>query len=299
MPIPQETVALLEKLNGDKPHHLIDILQAGEMPNIERLADALLASVAEVAARNATQRQLRNLAIMSCALDPCYFIDNFVYIRTQPDLDDDDEDEGQDDNLKRSVGSSSQVTLQKLWPKQRELIEALQVYLWVIAGKSRKVGFTTTGIGFALWKATFNEFSRSHLFSRRDDAARNMLTRVKFSWRRLPPWLRLPAVESNAHTLSLRGPKGDERAIQAYPTIEDSGIEETADFTMLDEFASLKEPMAGKFWSAVEPSIAPNGQLFILSRGKGPQGTFANLFRQALANYGMAYDELDEAQANV
>lgn len=253
-----------------------------------------LQRLAQMAHDNLTPAQSRRLELIRCALDPCYFINHYVYIRSQPDeaADDDEEVEGvQDDSEKKVMSSSSLVTLQKLWPAQEQLVEALLVHHWVIAGKSRKIGFTTTGLGFALWLATFNDFTRCHLFSRRDDAARNMLTRVKFSWRRLPDWMRLPMVQGNEHILALRGPSGDERVIQAYPTVEDSAIEETADFTMLDEFASLKEPMASRFWSAVEPSIAPNGYLFILSRGKGPSGTFANLFRQALANHGLDYGD--------
>src|SRR5690606_15482463 len=118
-------------------------------------------------------------------------------------------------------------------------------------------------------------------------------TRCKFSWRRYPYWMKLPAVTMNEHILSVRGPEGDERVIQAYPTIEDSAIEETADFTMLDEFASIPEPRASRIWAALEPTIAPKGYLFILSRGKGPQGSFANLYRRALSAFGMVYDNIE------
>lgn len=208
------------------------------------------------------------------ALDPVYFMRNFVRVRSQGDADTDEDEE-------ESAQVPSIITTLDLWPKQEELIYTLLQHHWVVGPKSRKVGFTTTGIGFGCWVQDFLPNSRSHYISRRDDAAINMLERHKFSYKRLPPWLRLPIVKDNDHQFVVLGPDGDERLVQAYPATEDTAIEETADYTLIDEFASVREPLAGKLWSGIEPTIAPNGYVLVISRGKGPQGTFAELVRKA------------------
>lgn len=215
----------------------------------------------------------RGLEARKCAIDPVYYMRHYVYVRSQTDEDDDE--------------SSSVVRLLDLWPRQEELVYDLLAYLWIIGPKSRKVGFTTVGCnGFGTWTQLFHPHSRVHYFSRRDDAAVDLLARHVFSYERLPSWLRLPVVKRNDHVFSVRGPDGDERVVQAYPTTEDTGIEQVADYTLLDEFAAIPEPRASKVWAGVEPTIAPNGYCLMISRGKGPGGTFATLLRAALARQG-------------
>lgn len=217
-----------------------------------------------------------------CNLDPVFFMRNFVKVRSQPDITIgafDEEEEVEDSN------APSVVTLLDLWPKQEELVRALQEYHWVVGPKSRKIGFTTTGIGFGNWVQTFMPNTRCHYISRRDDAAKNMIERHIFSYKRLPDYLKLPIREDNDHVFTVEGPDGDLRTVQAYPATEDTAIEETADYTLLDEFASIREPLAGKLWSGIEPTISPNGYVLIISRGKGPQGTFAKLVREAASGF--------------
>lgn len=226
----------------------------------------------------------QTVEVMKCALDPVYFMRSYVKIRSQPDDTGEDDDEDIIDEAqaeRRRTSLPSVVTLLDPWPKQEELVLALQEYRWVIAPKSRKIGFTTVGVGFGCWVQTFIPNSRIHYISRRDDAAANMVKRHKFSMERLPSFLKLPCIGTNKHEYTVRGPAGDERTVQAYPATEDTAIEETADFTLLDEFASIREPIAGRLWSGLEPTIAPNGYVLIISRGKGPQGTFAELIRKA------------------
>lgn len=223
--------------------------------------------------------QLQEYQAMCSAIDPVFFMRNFIKVRSsqQEEADDEDELETEAANL------PSQIVLLDPWPKQEELIYDLLEHQWVIAPKSRKVGFTTIGIGFGNWVQTFLPSTRTHYISRRDDAAINMLERHKFSYKRLPDFLKLPIKKDNDHIFVVEGPGGDERIAQAYPATEDTAIEETADYTLIDEFASIREPLASKLWAGLEPTIAPNGYVLIISRGKGPQGAFARLVYQARA----------------
>lgn len=229
-----------------------------------------------------------------CSLDPVFFMRHYIKIRSQPDADDEN-DESQDD-LERDVMSlnpsgPSVITFLDLWGKQISLVDALLQHRWVIAPKSRKIGFTTVGIGFGCWVQKYIPHSRIHYISRRDDAAVNMVSRHKFSMRSLPKWMRMRELVSSNHVFATEGARaGDERIVQAYPATEDTAIEETADYTLLDEFASIREPTAGKLWAGLEPTIAPNGYVLIISRGKGPQGTFAQLVRRAAINTGVMFE---------
>lgn len=206
--------------------------------------------------------------LLASSLDPVYLMSHHIYVRSQSDEDD---------------APSSQVVLLQPWPKQEDLIRALELYHWVLGVKSRKVGFTTIGVGFGNWIQTFTANSRCHYISRRDAAAKDLLDRHKFSYKRLPPYMRLPIAKDNDHIFTIIGPAGDERTVEAYPATEDTAIEQTADYTLLDEFASVREPLASKLWGGIEPTIAPNGYCLMISRGKGPQGTFANLVRTSIA----------------
>lgn len=223
-----------------------------------------------IAGNAITDRRQQAIEIMNANRDPIYFMRHYVYVRSQPDVDD-------------GENAPSIVTLLDPWPVQEDLITTLQEELWVIGPKSRKIGFTTIGVGFGLWVQLFHPYTRCHYFSRRDDAAKDMLARHSFSYKRLPDWMRLQIITDNEHVFSILGPKGDVRLVQAYPTTEDTGIEQVADYTLLDEFASIPEPRASRVWAGIEPTIAPNGYCLMISRGKGPQGTFANLLRTAMA----------------
>ena len=233
--------------------------------------------------REALSEEERQVYDILCSgIDPVYFMKNFVKIRSQPDTDDDDIDEER---------VPSRIELFNPWGAQLEVIDALIADHWVLGPKSRKIGFTTVGVGFGVWVQRFFESSRIHYISRRDDASRNLLERHIFSYRQLPEFMRLPIVQRNQHSFIVMGPRGDERIVQAYPATEDTAIEETADYTLLDEFASIKEPLCSRLWSGIEPTIAPDGYVLIISRGKGPQGTFATLVRRAALEAGIVRED--------
>ena len=172
----------------------------------------------------------------------------------------------------------------ELWSGVEDLVDALTVYRRVIGLKSRKIGFTTTGLAFALWIQTFFSFSRAHLFSYRDDAAVDLIRRIKFAHRRLPDYMRLPVVESNDHTLTVSGTPftgepDDVRTIKAYPTTEEASADEVADFVMIDEAARIAR--LDELYAAVEPTV--RRWLLIISSGRGPSGDFRELYDAARA----------------
>lgn len=148
--------------------------------------------------------------------------------------------------------------------------------------KSRKIGFTTAGLARALHVATFRSYSRSHLFSYRDDAAIGLIERVKFAHARLPEELKLPIVRSNDHEIHLAGyrfthDEGDVRVIKAYPTTEDVSADEVCDFALIDEAARISR--FNELYAAIEPTLTD--LLLVISSGRGPEGDFAETWRAA------------------
>lgn len=229
---------------------------------------------ANAALRKFGEESLVNLA---CANDPIFFMRHFFKVRSTPDSAPEEDDAADEADV---LDLASTVELLDLWPKQEELVTALLDDKWVIGPKSRKIGFTTVGIGFGCWVQTFYPSTRCHYISYNDRAGMNMIARHRFGWQNLPRYMRLARKQDAAHIFSVVGPDGDERIVQNYAATENTAIEEAADFTILDEFASVRESIAVPLWSGLLPSIG-NGYLLVISRGRGPQGMFARLVKQA------------------
>lgn len=172
------------------------------------------------------------------------------------------------------------------WRGIVDLNRAIAQHGRVIGLKSRKIGFTTTGLSFALRLQTVQAFSRSHAFSYRDDAAKELKRRLKFAWSRLPDYLRLPRLEDNDHVLALDGSKqsglqDDVRLFKVYPTTEDVSAEEVCDYALIDEGARMPMGRLTELMAAVEPTVKT--YLLLISSGKGPTGDFADVWRAAKA----------------
>ena len=215
-----------------------------------------------------TQTLTPREALQLCASEPKAFLTGFFYTLPGPD--------------DPAIGPR----LCDLWPGVSDLLDALIHHQRVIGLKSRKIGFTTTGLAFALWGATFSSHYRAHLFSYRDDAAQDLIRRVKFAYKKLPDWMRLPLAEGESandkHTLSLVGTQfsgdpSDVRVIKAYPTTEEASADEVADFVMIDEAARIRR--LHEVYAAVEPTV--RRWLLMISSGRGPDGEFVETWQAA------------------
>jgi len=178
-------------------------------------------------------------------------------------------------------GGKDQVLGLSLWDSQEQIVEAMENVDKFFNLKARKLGATTLSIAFDGWVARFrDENARVHLFSRRDDAAKELLKAVKYGLDRLPEWMRLPyATKPTQDNLQFAAGPEDLRFVKAYPTSEETAVEATCTHCHLDEWARMKNPES--VWQAVEPSVA--GSCHIITTGRGPQN-FASIFwRQSLA----------------
>jgi hypothetical protein len=161
-----------------------------------------------------------------------------------------------------------------LWPGQEKFIGTCDDHNFIFFLKARKLGFTTLEQAFDGWVARFRGTNeRVHMFSRRDDAAVEILRNVKYGLDRLPDWMKLPYGVTRTNELHLTAGPDDTRILKAYPANEDTAVEATCTHGHVDEWARMANPR--RVWQAIEPSMA--GTCHIVTTGMGP-GNYASEF---------------------
>lgn len=176
-----------------------------------------------------------------------------------------------------------------LWPAQEEFVrmtaapEARDEHTgknWVYFLKARKLGETTIACAYDAWVMRFRDTNaRVHLFSRRDDAAQDLLATVRDGLERLPAWLQLPVTRSTTHECVLRAGRDDRRLAKAYPADNETAVENSCTHGHVDEWARMGNPR--KVWQAIEPTMA--GSCHIVTTGLGPTNFSSTYWRKCLA----------------
>jgi hypothetical protein len=176
-----------------------------------------------------------------------------------------------------------------LWPAQEEFVrttaaaEACDPQTgkdWVFFLKARKLGETTIACAYDAWVLRFRDTNaRVHLFSRREDAARELLVAVKEGLEQLPAWLQLPVTRSTADVYELRVGPDDRRLAKAYPADNETAVESSCTHGHVDEWARTGNPQ--KVWQAIEPTMA--GSCHIVTTGLGPMNYSSTYWQRCLA----------------
>ena len=138
---------------------------------------------------------------------------------------------------------------------------------WVYFLKARKLGETTIACAYDAWVMRFRDANaRVHLFSRRDDAAMELLAAVRVGLERVPTWLQLPVMRATSSVYELSAGKDDRRLAKAYPADRETAVESSCTHGHVDEWARMGNPR--KVWQAIEPTMA--GSCHIVTTGLGP-----------------------------
>jgi hypothetical protein len=186
-------------------------------------------------------------------------------------------------------GGTIRVLGEALWPAQEEFVrttaavEACDPHTgkdWVFFLKARKLGETTIACAYDAWVLRFRDTNaRVHLFSRREDAARELLVSVREGLERLPGWLQLPVTRSTADVYELRVGTDDRRLAKAYPADNETAVESSCTHGHVDEWARMGNPQ--KVWQAIEPTMA--GSCHIVTTGLGPMNYSSTYWQRCLA----------------
>lgn len=181
----------------------------------------------------------------------------------------------------------------KLWPKQREVLEAFTTERLVICLKARQLGLTWLALGYAKWLMLWHPGKQVVAMSRRESDAKELVRRMEFMLRYLPQWMVRPRAgvhpgydgptwESTVTTLTIHHPGAEPSLFRSMPSAPDSGRSLTCNLLLLDEWAI--QQWARRIWDAAFPSVnrPTGGQVIGISTGR--QGTlFAEIWEGAVA----------------
>lgn len=164
------------------------------------------------------------------------------------------------------------LSFENLWPGQEEAVDLMLQEQWLYLLKAGKLGFTQLETAYDGWVALSRPNARVHLFSRVDEAAKELLGYVRFGLARLPEWLRLPILEQEAggnttKSLKLLAGPDDIRTIVSYPTKAGVAIEQSATHSHVDELSHMADPEG--VWGSVATTVPDGGSVHIVTRGAG------------------------------
>jgi hypothetical protein len=192
---------------------------------------------------------------LKCSEDPAYFADTYVWI------------------FNATLRSWIKLVL---WAAQLTVLDQLVSGRNFLVLKARQLGLTWLCLAYALWLMLFRPAAVVLLFSKRDDEAEELLSRLKGMYDRLPSWMQARAVvKTNSSEFQL---SNGSRAM-CFPTT--GGRSYTGTFVLGDEADYI--PDLNGFLNAVKPTVDAGGQLVLITTSDKtrPQSTFKNLFRAA------------------
>ncbi|MBR6892065.1 MAG: terminase family protein [Bacteroidaceae bacterium] len=202
--------------------------------------------------------------IKKCALDPIYFIRNYVYINTK--------DNG--------------MQLFDLYDFQEAAIKRFLKYRFNINKWSRQVGKSTIVRGFILWWGIFHKDQLIAMIGNKLSLAKEQMQQLRDSYSRLPTWLQ-PGVKLWNKT-SIQFSNNSRIIVSSSSPDNIRGF--SINLLYLDEFAFLRPNLATEFIASVMPSISSGKttRCIITSTPNG-MNHFYDMWQTSL--------ELDQAEA--
>lgn len=165
-----------------------------------------------------------------CALDPNYFIENYVKIIT--------------------LDAGLQGI--QLYPFQKKAITTIYNERKIIIKAGRQVGKTTMVVGFILWYILFNEDKFVAILANKAKTAREILNRVKIAFEELPHWIQQGVKVWNKGDIELE----NNSRVLADSTASSAIRGFSISLLYLDEFAFVPNNIAEEFFTSVYPTIS-------------------------------------------
>ena len=168
--------------------------------------------------------------IKKCAINPIYFIRNYVYINTK--------DNG--------------MQLFDLYDFQEAALKRFLKYRFNINKWSRQVGKSTVVRGFILWWGIFHKDQLIAMIGNKLSLAKEQMQQLRDSYSRLPVWLQ-PGVKLWNKT-SIQFSNNSRIIVSSSSPDNIRGF--SINLLYLDEFAFLRPNLATEFIASVMPSIS-------------------------------------------
>lgn len=191
-----------------------------------------------------------------CAIDPIYFMENFVYIQA----------------------GEQGAALFKPFEYQKEMIRNFIDYKDNIMLTGRQLGKTTVAAAYILWYAMFHPDKTILLLGNILSAAMETMTRIRYSYENCPDHIRDGVTEYNKGTIIFENGS----RIIARATTESAARGLSVHLLYLDEFAFVADNIQENFWSAVSPTLAStNGSCIITSTPNTEYDQFAKIWHES------------------
>lgn len=197
--------------------------------------------------------------LQRCAMDPIYFIRNYVYIK----------------HAKRGKIKF------EMYDYQEEMVRKYHTRRFNIVLSARQTGKTETSCAFLLWSAIFKPDRTILVASNKSSNAMEIIAKIQYAYEELPHWLK-PGIDENSwnkHTCAF----DNKSRIVATTTSADSGRGMAISLLYCDEFAFVKPHVSRQFYDSILPTISTGGAMIISSTPNGDVGQFAELWRGATA----------------
>ncbi len=186
------------------------------------------------------------------------------------------------------------MVLFRLWPKQKEALEAFEKHKLTIVLKARQLGLSWLALAFAVHGLVFQPGYSVVALSKREDEAKELVRRVKLILEYLPPFIirkkdknlpenyRGPTWDATTTYVSVYHPESKVPAMfTSFTSSPDSARSFTASLVILDEWAF--QMYAQEIWAAAYPVInRPTGGKVIGISTARIGGFFEDVWRLAM-----------------
>lgn len=143
---------------------------------------------------------------------------------------------------------------------------------------------TTCAAAFILWKVVtaLKEKKETILVTANKlSQAQEILERIKYSYGLLPKWLVPGVIKNNERSMVFdNGSK-----ILCRATTSDAGRGLSPTLVYIDEMAFIKKSIAAAFMTAIKPTLATGGKMFITSTPMNDEDEFAKIWNGAIDRY--------------
>jgi len=186
------------------------------------------------------------------------------------------------------------MVLFKLWPKQKEALEAFEKHKFTIVLKARQLGLSWLALAFAVHGLVFQPGYSVVALSKREDEAKELVRRVKLILEHLPPFIIRkkdknlpenytgPTWDGTTTYVAVYHPESKVPAMfTSFTSSPDSARSFTASLVILDEWAF--QMYAQEIWAAAYPVInRPTGGKVIGISTARIGGFFEDVWRLAM-----------------
>lgn len=192
-----------------------------------------------------------------CAADIKYYATKYVYLQNQ---------------------NTQKVEKWLPWPYLLDLIDIIQDHNVIYILKASQLGISWLMAIINDWMANFGETSKCLLLSQGQTEAYDLLAKVEFIHKHIPPEIALPIENSNREYISF---KGNYSQIRALPSTEKAGHGFQGTIVTRDELA--RHEHARENFKAVSRAIDSGGKLVELSTANKEDPT--NYFQEKTSEF--------------